>query len=78
MKDIVIKQLRFHGLDCTNTMGGQHTGLQHRLNHDALQNMSTAETAIWPCLCSFEPKFQSLREDDINILALENNEILFC
>ena len=34
-KDIIIKQLRFHGLDGTNAISGQHTGLQHGLKHEA-------------------------------------------
>ena len=32
-KDIIIKQLRFHGLDSTNAISGQHTGLQRKLKH---------------------------------------------
>ena len=35
LKDIVIKQLCFHGLDSTNAITGQHTGLQRRLKHEA-------------------------------------------
>ena len=68
-KDIVIKQLHFHGLD---VMSGQHTGLQRRLKHEAPHSkyVNSRNYRLALAFVHLIPNFQSLKEVDVNILAV--------
>ena len=72
LKDIVIKQLRFHGLDGTNAMRGQHTSLQRRLEHEVPHSkyVNCQNHCLALVFIHLIPKFQSLKEVDVNTLAV--------
>ena len=68
-KSLDIKQLFFHGLDATNAMSDERSGLQRRLRHEAPHskyvNCRNNRLAL-----VFVPQFKQLREVDATVLAL--------
>ena len=58
LKDTKIIQLRFHGLDGTNGMSGEHSGLQRRLNHEALHSKCELQKSQ-ACTC-FRPSYSEV------------------
>ena len=71
-KDLDIKQLIFHGLDGTNSMSGERSGLQRRLRHESPHSkyVNCRNHRLALAFLHLMPQFKQLREADTTILAL--------
>jgi len=71
-KEIDIKELRFHGLDGTNAMSGEITGLQRRLRHKAPHSkyINCRNHRLALVFVHLMPKFKFLSEVDACLLAV--------
>ena len=71
-KGIEVTQLRFHGLDGTNTMSGEISGLQRRLKHKVPHSkyVNCRNHRLSLVFVHLMPKFKNLSQVDANLLAI--------
>ena len=71
-KGLDIKQLIFYGLDGTNAMSGERSGLQRRLRHEAPHSkyVNSLSHRLALVFLHFMPQFKQPREVDATVLAL--------
>ena len=79
-KGVDINQTRFNGLDGTNAMSGEISGLQRWFRHLVLHSKYTncRNDQLLLVFVHLLPKYKTLMDVDAKIICLETNEIFHC